>query len=302
MRGSHDRPQTGNADASAAIRSPRLRRSINKGSGLGLTAVPLDPRTAAVKSRPRHPLLSDRRDESLEHYIHTLQAQSLGAERAKAAILANLSHEFRTPLNAIIGFSELLLSEMSGPLDGERQREYVGDIRNSGLQLLHMLDCLLDNADRASETETFDAEIANPCKIISDVCESLEPIADARGVIVNLQLRDSGVDFALDPGGLYRAVKHVLMMVIRQSSIGDTVTIDVSSDADALNLSITDPVTRRGIAPPADQSDDIDPCETDFSLSIAEKIFKQHDGDIEFRANPNGGWTLRLTLPNRASP
>lgn len=316
MRGTHGQPPVGIPETSEASRSSQSKQPLNEETEPGLTLVPLDSRTAPTKSRPHPPLISNRRDElsgalrdemrtlgeqfnSLEQNIHTLRAHSHGAERTKAAILANLSHEFRTPLNAIIGFSELLLSETCGPLGGERQREYVGDIRSSGLRLLHMIDRLLDNAECTSEIETFDRQTANPCKIISAVCESLEPVADVRGVIVGLQVQDSGVEFELDPARIHRAVKHVLMRAIRQSSIGDTVIVYLRSDGNALKLSVTDPVIRPGISPTSDISDEVDPCETDFGLSIAKKIFEHHDGGMEFSENANGGRTLHLTLPCR---
>ena len=54
-----------------------------------------------------------------------------------------MSHELRTPLNGIIGFSELLIDEKAGPLNA-RQREYLGDVLNSGRHLLRLINDVLD--------------------------------------------------------------------------------------------------------------------------------------------------------------
>src|SRR5216683_3724144 len=66
------------------------------------------------------------------------------ASRAKSGFLAMVSHELRTPLNAIIGFSEMMQREMLGPLANEKYQTYVGDIHESGMHLLRIINDILD--------------------------------------------------------------------------------------------------------------------------------------------------------------
>jgi signal transduction histidine kinase len=66
------------------------------------------------------------------------------ASRAKTEFLANMSHELRTPLNAVIGFSDVIKSEMLGPLGIERYRYYAQDIFDSGHHLLEVITDILD--------------------------------------------------------------------------------------------------------------------------------------------------------------
>jgi len=66
------------------------------------------------------------------------------ANRAKSAFLALMSHEFRTPLNAVIGFSDLIRSEAHGPIGNDLYKEYLQDIMMSGNHLLALINDILD--------------------------------------------------------------------------------------------------------------------------------------------------------------
>lgn len=66
------------------------------------------------------------------------------ANRAKSAFLALMSHEFRTPLNAVIGFSDLIRCEAHGPIGNDLYKEYLQDIMMSGNHLLALINDILD--------------------------------------------------------------------------------------------------------------------------------------------------------------
>lgn len=66
------------------------------------------------------------------------------ANLAKSRFLASMSHEPRTPLNAILGFSKVIGLETMGPLNNETYKEYIGDIHRSGQHLLNLINEILD--------------------------------------------------------------------------------------------------------------------------------------------------------------
>jgi signal transduction histidine kinase len=83
------------------------------------------------------------------------------AARGKAAFLAAMSHELKTPLNAIVGFSDLMRQELFGPLSEPRYRSYVGDIHENGLGLLRIINDILDLS--RIESGLLDVEFGAVC-------------------------------------------------------------------------------------------------------------------------------------------
>jgi two-component system, cell cycle sensor histidine kinase PleC len=72
--------------------------------------------------------------------LHEAQA----ASRAKSQSLASMSHDLRTPLNSILGFSELMRDGIFGALGDERYQEYINIVSKSGGYLLSIIDNILD--------------------------------------------------------------------------------------------------------------------------------------------------------------
>lgn len=95
------------------------------------------------------------------------------ANHAKSEFLAHMSHELRTPINAIIGFSDVIQSEMHGPLGDQKYREYALDIRLSGHHLLKIVNEILDIAKIE----------ANETTLVESDCDITEVISEARQII-----------------------------------------------------------------------------------------------------------------------
>jgi len=90
------------------------------------------------------------------------------ANKMKAAFLAAMSHELKTPLNAVLGFSEIIRDELLGPVGHEGYRDYAGDIHKSGSRLLTVINDVLDVSRLEGGLLTIDARP-----------ESMQDVADA---------------------------------------------------------------------------------------------------------------------------
>jgi signal transduction histidine kinase len=114
----------------------------------------------------------DERERSLRQAkddAERLARDAEAANRAKSVFLANMSHELRTPLNAIIGFSELL---GVGASSEEKNREYAGDINDSGRHLLELINQLLDY----SKIEAGERELDMQPLSVAEAVESLRTL------------------------------------------------------------------------------------------------------------------------------
>ncbi|HWX23340.1 MAG TPA: ATP-binding protein [Candidatus Binatia bacterium] len=116
------------------------------------------------------------RRELLEEKLHAEQAV-----REKSAFLANMSHEIRSPMNAILGFSELLEPEGLTP----KQSQYVRAIRDSGASLLQLINDILD----LSKLEAGKLELHPDPTDLRDSCEFLRTVFGQQAVMKSLQLQ-----------------------------------------------------------------------------------------------------------------
>src|SRR5258708_7718174 len=91
------------------------------------------------------------------------------ADRGKPESLATMSHELRTPLNAVLGFSEMKLREVYGPLGSDHYRDYARDIHSSRSHLLGIISDVLDLSKAAAGKFTLDQRWVDAREVVSTV-------------------------------------------------------------------------------------------------------------------------------------
>ena len=167
--------------------------------------------------------------------------------RLKSEFLANMSHEFRTPLNGIIGFSEFLIDGRPGPLNA-KQKEYLGDVLNSGRHLLQLINDVLDLSKveagkMALSSDTFAIEVA-----IDEVCSALFPMVQQKHISIRREVAANASSVTLDRGKFMQVVYNLLSNGVKFSDNGAEVRILVDRDGDhGLRLRVCD--TGIGIRP-----------------------------------------------------
>lgn len=92
--------------------------------------------------------------------------EAQAANKAKTEFLANMSHELRSPLNAVIGFSKVMIDELFGPLGEPKYQDYVKDIHESGEHLLTLINDILDLAKIEAGKIQLDEQFVDVAEVI----------------------------------------------------------------------------------------------------------------------------------------
>lgn len=228
----------------------------------------------------------------------------LEANRLKARFLATMSHEFRTPLHSILGFSELLMDESTDPME---VREFARCIHESGKHLLNLVKSLLDLSKIESgrldlDLVTFDLSMA-----IQSACESVAPLARARGQHLEWPDQPLG-EFRADPGRFHQILLNLLSNAVKFTPPGGSVWVEVSRDPQGIHLAVHD--TGIGIAP-QDQTRIFEPYVrvrlieqegTGLGLPIVRLLVEAHGGHIEVSSEQGKGSCFSVSLPDPGAP
>jgi PAS domain S-box-containing protein len=139
--------------------------------------------------------------------------QAQAANQSKSQFLANMSHELRTPLNAVIGFSDVMKTELMGPLGSDLYRGYVKDIHDSASHLLAIINDILDISSIESGVHRLKESALSP----EEVCRSVEKLMSGKMEWAGIQLVVSTKGVS---GGLWadnRLLKQMLLNLVNNA-------------------------------------------------------------------------------------
>ncbi len=154
--------------------------------------------------------------------------------------LAKVSHEVRTPLNSILGFTELMLQERFGPIGNARYKGYVEDIHQSGLYALSLLNDLLDISKiEAGEFELNFTAVDIP-ELIEDCVNSLQPLAKRSRIVLRTSLAEKLPSVVADPRRLKQIMLNLLTNAIKFTKEGGQVIVSGTMADGELRLRVRD--------------------------------------------------------------
>ncbi|MDP2158800.1 MAG: PAS domain-containing protein, partial [Nitrospirota bacterium] len=135
--------------------------------------------------------------------------QSEAANMAKSEFLSNMSHELKTPLNAIIGFSELMKNGDAGALNDE-QGDYVKDLWESGMHLNRIIDSLLDLMEIDSNKVELELSEFPLKQAIEKVLGRFSGKAERQGISISADIPDDVGPIVADQQKIQQVVQHLL--------------------------------------------------------------------------------------------
>jgi signal transduction histidine kinase len=165
-------------------------------------------------------------------------AQAVQANQAKSNFLAHMSHEFRTPLNAIVGFAEFLTLLVKGKLS-EREASYLQDIDDAAQHLTRIINDTLDLVQIESGHMALQAEETALSEVIDRAWRLAAPLANERGVAIHRTI-DADLKVLIDPRRLTQAVLNIVINAIKYSRRGDRIDIGIEVEADHIDIKVAD--------------------------------------------------------------
>jgi signal transduction histidine kinase len=139
--------------------------------------------------------------------------------------LAKVSHEVRTPLNSIIGFTELMLQERFGPIGNKRYTGYVEDIHQSGLYALSLLNDLLDISKIEAGKFELNFTAVDVPEVVEDCVASLQPLAKRSRIVLRTSLAPDLPTVVADPRRLKQILLNLLTNAIKFTREGGQVIV-----------------------------------------------------------------------------
>jgi len=153
------------------------------------------------------------------------RAPDADAATRRLDFLAKVSHEVRTPLNSIIGFTELMLQERFGPIGNARYKGYTEDIHQSGLYALSLLNDLLDISKIEAGKFELDFTAVDVAEVVETCVASLQPLAKRTRIVLRTSLAQDLPLVVADPRRLKQTLLNLLTNAIKFTTEGGQVIV-----------------------------------------------------------------------------
>lgn len=233
----------------------------------------------------------------------SLYTQIQETTRLKSEFLASMSHEFRTPLNAIIGFSEMLGSGNYGNLS-EKQKEYMGNISISGKHLLRLVNDVLDlskveSGNMELHYEKFDTE-----QVIKETISILVNMAIKKNLQVDLDLAE--ITLNADVGRFRQIMYNLLSNAIKFTEDNGKITVKSSIASNKIKVEVQDTgigISQKDRSRVFTQFMQLDSSYarkqegTGLGLTLTKKLIEIHKGYIDFDSEEGKGTRFWFVLP-----
>ncbi len=247
----------------------------------------------------------------LEERNRQLEWQSRELEKAsrlKSEFLASMSHEVRTPINAMIGYTALVQEEIHGPLtDG--QRDALNKVDAASKHLLALINDILDLSKIEAGRMSLELEEVDLPPVVQDICQTIEPMVQEKGLELTVDLADDIPVLRTDRTRLKQVLLNLLSNAVKFTDEGSVaLRLHLTSSGDRLRIEVED--TGIGMAEEhlADIFDDFRQVDqsstrrfggTGLGLSITRKLVRLMQGDIDVESEPGEGSTFSVEFPVR---
>jgi PAS domain S-box-containing protein len=230
------------------------------------------------------------------------------ANRSKTEFLATVSHELRTPLNAIIGFSEIIRDQVFGPGAAGRYRSYAGDIHESGVHLLNIINDILDVAKVEAGAVELHLEIVDMVETIAQAARLVRERTRAAGLDLAIDLPTDLPRIEADQRRFKQVLLNLLSNAVKFTPHGGRIAVAARRDGTQVTIEVAD--TGIGMTA-AEIKIALEPFRqvashltrnvegTGLGLSLVQSLVTLHHGTLTLDSVPGQGTRAIVCLPLR---
>lgn len=233
------------------------------------------------------------------------------ANRAKTQFLTMISHELRTPMNALLGYTDIVADELVGPIN-DIQKAHLGRVSESGRHLLELIEELLGYARSDAGADVLNIETVRLADLVEQSLVLVRPAAEKKGLSIRVKSPGTPIVLRTDPRKVRQIVLNLIANAVKFTDAGDIVVVLRVDGLDSevrVYIEVTD--MGRGISveeqehifDPYWQSSstaDISASGTGLGLPLARQLARMLGGDVTVAMSAVGfGSTFLVTLPAR---
>lgn len=244
--------------------------------------------------------------KALKDYFIQIKEQNkkiLESDKIKTEFLANVSHELKTPLNSIIGFSEILSNQFFGKLN-DKQLEYVKDIYVSGIHLTGMINEILDISKIEANAMSLHKTEFSISQAVEEVINTVKPLADKKFIFIEKVISDGKVfaDFQKIKQILYNLTSNAIKFTPEKGKIkveaffeDNNFIIKVEDNGIGIDFKDQKRIFEKFVQ--LENTYTKSESSTGLGLTITKELVEMHSGQIKLNSEPDKGSTFTVNIP-----
>ncbi len=280
-------------------------------TGFAIAIIMINRRLSRTVERKTNELVESNKDlvrMAAELSVHEKKLREADIEKEEFS--AMITHELKTPLVPVIGYSELLLDGTLGQLN-DKQKETIQVMHSSAISLSRLISDLLDVRKLELGKMKFEMKEVNPEELIENCMDVLKTFAQSKKV--TLMSQDTKENAALvlrcDSKRINQVLGNLVNNAIKFVAV-NTGKVEVSVNRNETNGDITFAIKDNGVGIPKDKQQNIfkkfyqadtsmtrNAGGTGLGLAICKAIVEAHNGKIWFESEPGQGTTFYFSLP-----
>jgi PAS domain S-box-containing protein len=240
------------------------------------------------------------------------EGELVGAKRAaeeasaqKSDLLAKISHGIRTPLNAILGFAEVMLEERFGPIGNDRYKEYLRDVHASGSHVISLVNDLLDLAKVEAGRLELSFTGVNLNDLVSSCVTLLQPQAARDRIVMRMSFAPKLPPVVADERSMRQIVLNLVSNAIKFTDAGGQVIVstamtdrgEVAFRVRDTGIGMTESEIEAALEPFRQVATSRKPGGTGLGLPLTKALVEANRGALQIASNPNEGTLVEVIFP-----